>query len=75
MSMFAPLEGERGMAGREQFNLVKRQACETVVVRLDGTKQVLGKVNFAALEHREALASSGLDDFHFDIRKALRIPV
>src|SRR5690348_13609197 len=45
------------------------------IVRLDRMKQVLRKVDFAAFEHRQALAPAGLDDLHLDIRKMLRVTV
>src|SRR5690348_1074973 len=61
------------MAGREQFDRSKRQTRETRVIRLDGVKQVLCKVNLAAFEHRQALAPGRLDNLHVDIRKTLRV--
>src|SRR5689334_22306623 len=69
----APGKSKRRVAGREQFDGTKRQARETLVVGLDGATQILRKMNFAALEHRKALASRGFDDPYLDVRKTLRI--
>src|SRR6185437_12388182 len=71
----APAESQRRMGGSEQFDRSERQACEAGIVRLDGVKQVLCEVNLATFEHRQALAPRRLDDFHLDVRKALRIAV
>src|SRR6185437_1162932 len=69
----APVKSERRMACREQFHGTKGQARKAVIVRLDGTEQILREMNFAALKHGKALAARGFDDLYLDVRKTLRI--
>ncbi len=64
------------MAGRQQVDGLQRVAGKAHVARLDGAKQVLAKVNLAALEHAlHAGPANGLDQFHLHMGEALHIEV